>query len=206
MGSWHTAARIEAALDTLPDESLLVLDEAYADFAPEGAIPPLDPDDGRVIRLRTFSKAHGLAGLRVGYAIGHPGVIGAFHKVRNHFGVGRPAQEAARASLADAGHLAATREAVAGARAEIGRIARENGLAALPSAANFVAIDCGGDGARARAVLDGLVARGVFVRMPGVAPLDRCIRVSCGPPEALAAFAAALPAALEQARDALAAS
>ncbi len=206
MGSWHGAARIAALVEALPRGSLLVLDEAYADFAPAQAIPPLDPADGRVIRLRTFSKAHGLAGLRVGYAVGQAGVIGAFHKVRNHFGVGRPAQEAARASLADADHLAATRAAVAGARDEIARIARENGLAALPSAANFVAIDCGGDGARARAVLGGLVARGVFVRMPGVAPLDRCIRVSCGPPEALAAFAAALPEALAEAGAAFAAS
>jgi histidinol-phosphate aminotransferase len=63
-----------------------------------------------------------------------------------------------------------------------------------------VAVDCGGDGAFARRVLDGLLGRGVFVRMPGVAPLDRCIRVTVGPPEALAAFAAALPGALEEAR------
>ena len=71
-----------------------------------------------------------------------------------------------------------------------------NGLTALPSATNFVTIDCGRDGAFARAVLAGLVQRGVFVRMPFVAPQDRCIRVTVGRPADLDAFAAALPEAL----------
>jgi histidinol-phosphate aminotransferase len=88
---------------------------------------------------------------------------------------------------------------VAAAREEIGRVARASGLTPLPSATNFVAIDCGRDGAFARAVLEGLLRRGVFVRMPGVAPLDRCIRVTAAPPEAVAAFAEALPGALAEA-------
>ena len=71
---------------------------------------------------------------------------------------------------------------------------------ALPSAANFATVDCGGDGAFAKAVLDGLIARGIFVRMPFVAPQNRCIRVSCGTEADLAAFAAALPEALTDAR------
>ena len=75
-------------------------------------------------------------------------------------------------------------------------IAADNGLTALPSATNFVAIDCRRDGAFARALLDALAVRGIFARMPGVAPMDRCIRVSCGPAEELDAFAGALPAAL----------
>ena len=79
-------------------------------------------------------------------------------------------------------------------------IAEANGLRALPSATNFVTIDCGRDGAFARAVLNGLVARGIFVRMPFVAPQDRCIRVTAGRPADLAAFAAALPEALAAAR------
>jgi histidinol-phosphate aminotransferase len=199
MGSHHPGAAIAAMLDALPGGTLLALDEAYVELAPEGTAAPLDPFDPRVIRLRTFSKAHGLAGLRVGYGLAAPGLIAAFDKVRNHFGVGRLAQAGALAALADAGHLARVRAAVAGARAEIGRIARANGLAALPSATNFVTIDCGGDGARARAVRDALAARGVFVRMPFVAPHDRCIRVTCGPAEDLAYLAAALPAALAEA-------
>lgn len=66
----------------------------------------------------------------------------------------------------------------------------------LPSATNFVTIDCGRDGVYAKRTLDGLIARGIFVRMPGVAPLNRCIRVSAGTEKDLAAFAAALPEAL----------
>jgi len=200
MGSWHPAASIAGALDALPPDSLLVLDEAYADFAPAEAIPALDTGDTRLIRLRTFSKAHGLAGMRVGYAIGHPDLVGAFHKVRNHFGVSRLSQIAARASLADTAHLAETLARVAEARARIAAITEENGLSALPSATNFVAVDCGADGAFARAVLEELTERDVFVRIPGVAPLNRCIRISTGPEPDLAHLARVLPDALAAAR------
>ena len=86
------------------------------------------------------------------------------------------------------------------ARARLEAIARDNGLRALSSATNFVAIDCGGDGALARRVLDALADLGIFARMPGVAPMDRCIRVSCAPDPELDAFAQALPRALAQAR------
>jgi histidinol-phosphate aminotransferase len=70
----------------------------------------------------------------------------------------------------------------------------------LPSATNFVAVDCGGDGTFARRVLEELGARDVFVRMPGVAPLDRCIRVSAGLPADLDVLEEALPQALAAAR------
>ena len=76
----------------------------------------------------------------------------------------------------------------------------ENGLRPLPSATNFVTIDCGQDGHFARRVLAEVVARGVFIRMPFVAPHDRCIRVSLGDAAALEAFAAVLPQALAAAR------
>ena len=200
MGSWHSAEAIARMVDALPEGALLALDEAYADTAPEGAVPPLDPSDARVIRLRTFSKAHGLAGMRVGWAVGHPDLIAAFDRVRLHFGVSRVAQAAAAASLADEAHLTAVVARIAEAREAIAAMARESGLDPLPSAANFVAVDCGGDGARARRVMEGLLARGVFVRMPGVAPLDRCVRISCGPREDLERLAAALPGALADAR------
>jgi histidinol-phosphate aminotransferase len=120
--------------------------------------------------------------------------------VRNHFGLGRVAQAGALAAVRDRAWPGEVARRVALARGEVGRIARRAGLVPLPSATNFVAVDCGRDGAFARAVLEGLAARGVFVRMPGVAPLDRCIRVTVGPAEALAAFAEALPGALEAAR------
>lgn len=200
MGSWHQGTDLVAALEQLPEGSLLVLDEAYIDCAPDGTAPDLSADDPRLIRLRTFSKAYGLAGARVGYAIGHPDLITAFGKVRNHFGMNRAAQAGALAALCDSDWLCQVQGQIAVARDRIADIARENGLAPLPSAANFVAIDCGGDGVLAKAVLDGLVARGVFVRMPFAAPQNRCIRVSCGTPENLDAFAKALPLALADAK------
>ena len=200
MGSWHKGADLVAALDRLPVGTLLILDEAYIDCAPDGTAPDLAADDPRVIRMRTFSKAHGLAGARVGYAIGHPDLITAFGKVRNHFGMNRAAQAGALAALRDSDWLAHVQAQIATARTRISEIAQQNGLTALPSAANFVAIDCGRDGSFAKAVLDGLVARGIFVRMPFAAPQNRCIRVSCGTPENLDAFAAALPLALADAK------
>jgi histidinol-phosphate/aromatic aminotransferase/cobyric acid decarboxylase-like protein len=192
MGSWHDAATVQAMIDALPEGAVLALDEAYSDTAPEGAIPPLDLSHPRVIRFRTFSKAYGLAGLRVGYGLAAPELVAAFNRIRNHFGVGRLAQAGAMAALADQGHLMRVVNDIAAARDRIGEIARRNGLTPLPSATNFVTIDCGRDGDFARAVLSGLVARGIFVRMPFTPPQDRCIRVSCGPAPALDAFAAAL--------------
>ena len=198
MGSWHDAATVRQLMAELSDGALLCLDEAYIDFAPEGTAPPLEPDNPKVIRFRTFSKAHGLAGARVGYAIGEPALIRRFDAIRNHFAVNRMAQAGALASLADRAHITWVVAQVAAARQNIAAIAAAAGLTALPSAANFVAIDCGRDGAYAKSVLDGLLERGVFVRMPGVAPLNRCIRVSAGTAEDLAAFAAALDEAVRQ--------
>ncbi|QYX57396.1 pyridoxal phosphate-dependent aminotransferase [Roseovarius sp. SCSIO 43702] len=200
MGTWWRGAEVAGMLDELPRGCLLVLDEAYIEFAPEGTAVPVEAGDPRVIRLRTFSKAHGMAGARVGYAVGERALIAQFEKIRNHFGMNRAAQAGALAALEDGDWLGHVRARVAEARDEIARIAAENGLSAIPSATNFVAVDCGGDGALARRVLTGLVARGVFVRMPFVAPADRCIRVSCGTERDLAALAEALPGALREAR------
>lgn len=200
MGSARPGAEIAAALDELPPGTLLVLDEAYVELAPEGTAAPVLPDDPRVIRMRTFSKAYGMAGARIGHAIGAAPLITAFGKIRNHFGVSRIAQAGARAALGETAWLHDLRARVAASRDTIARIGARNGLVAVPSAANFVALDCGGDGALARRVLDGLVRRGVFVRMPFTAPQDRCIRVSCGRPEDLDIFAEALPPALAEAR------
>ncbi|MBE1297097.1 pyridoxal phosphate-dependent aminotransferase [Phycobacter azelaicus] len=198
MGSWHKGADIVAALDHLPEGCLLLLDEAYVECAPEGTAAPVNINDTRVIRMRTFSKAYGMAGARVGYAMAEAELISAFNKVRNHFGMNRAAQAGALAALLDQQWLAHIQAEIVTARARIAEIATENGLQPLPSATNFVAIDCGRDGVFAKAVLDGLVDQGVFVRMPFAPPQNRCIRVSCGRPEDLDAFAKALPIALER--------
>ena len=199
MGSHHPAATITPMIDALPEGCLLVLDEAYVELAPAGTAAVVAADDPRVIRLRTFSKAHGMAGLRLGYALAAPDLALAFDKVRNHFGVGRIAQAGGIAALGDGGHLDAVRQWAVAGRQRLGQIATDNGLRPLPSATNFVTMDCGKDGVFARAVMQALIARDIFVRMPGVAPLDRCIRVSLGDEAAHAAFAQALPLALADA-------
>lgn len=199
MGSAHSGATIRKMISYLPEGTLLILDEAYIDLAPDGTAPNIMPDDPRVIRMRTFSKGYGMAGARVGYAIGAEPMITAFNKVRNHFGMSRIGVAGALAALKDQDYLAQVKEQIFAARLEIERIASANGLKALPSATNFVAIDCGKDGDYARAVLVGLIERGIFVRMPFVAPQDRCIRISAGTPDDLAAFAKALPEALKAA-------
>ncbi len=201
MGSHHRGAVIEQMIEALPEGTLLVLDEAYIDFAPDDCAPVIDPDDPRVIRMRTFSKAYGLAGARVGYALAAPGLIAAFDKVRNHFGMNRLAQAGALAAFQDQDWLRTVLARAGAARVRLGEIALENGLRALPSATNFVTIDCGGDGDFARAVLARMLARGLFIRMPFVAPQDRCIRISLGDDAALDRVAEALPNALAEARE-----
>ncbi len=200
MGSWHEAAAVQEMIAALPEETVLILDEAYIEFAPDGLAPPIDVTNPQVIRFRTFSKAHGMAGARVAYGIAHSELALAFNKVRNHFGVNRIAQAGALAALADEAWIGQVRGWVEEARAEIGRIARAHDLEPLPSATNFVTIDCKRDGAFAKRVLTGLVQRGVFVRMPFVAPQDRCIRVSAGKADDLAVFGEALEQALHDAR------
>lgn len=190
-GSWHTAADLRGFLDALPSRSLLVLDEAYADFAPPETIPALDTSDARMIRLRTFSKAHGMAGARIGYAVGAAEIIREFEKIRLHFGVNLVAQAGALASLADTEYLARIVAEVARGREEYAALARELGMSPLPSVTNFVAFNVG-SAERARALLTALAERDVFVRMPGAPPLDRCVRVTVGTPAEREAFASVL--------------
>lgn len=201
MGTWHGASVIADMIDAVPEGCLLILDEAYVEFAPEGTAPPLTPDDPRVIRFRTFSKAYGMAGARVGYGIAHPELITSFNKIRNHFGVGRISQAGALAALRDQNYLLQTVAKVTAARQRIDQIAQANGLSTLPSATNFVAIDCGQDATYAKRVLDALISLNIFVRMPFVAPQNRCIRISAGRPQDLDLFEQALPEALIMAGD-----
>jgi len=201
MGSWHDAAAVEVFIDSIPDTCLVLLDEAYAEFAPRGVVPTDSFERPNLIRLRTFSKAYGLAGLRVGYAIAPPRIITGFDKIRNHFGVSRLAQAAALAALEDQTHMNQTVATIAKGRERLASIARANGLTPLPSATNFVTMDCGQDGAFAKGLLDEIVARQVFIRMPGPEGLNRCIRVSVGRDDELDLFEAVLPKALAQQGD-----
>ena len=183
MGTWHSAQEIVDFAKALPETTMLALDEAYGETAPSSALPDILPlaDMPNVLRFRTFSKAYGLAGLRVGYVFGAEQTVERFNRVRNHYGVNRLGLMAALAALEDQAWLGHAVAEIVASRNQIAGIAERYGFKPIPSATNFVTIDCGRDGAYAKSIMDGLISRGVFMRMPGVAPLNRCIRISTGP-------------------------
>ena len=178
MGTWHDANHVQMLIDRIPRGCVLVLDEAYIEFAPENSAPPLDVSNPNVLRYRTFSKAYGMAGARIGYCIGEAGLIAQMEKVRNHFGVNRIAQAGALAALDDQSYLVDTIAKIRKGREILDCIASKYGFEALPSATNFVAIDCKRDDNFARSIVEGLAKKGVFIRMPGFEPQSRFIRVS----------------------------
>jgi histidinol-phosphate aminotransferase len=183
-GSYYTGDEIAAFLAALPEQTTLLLDEAYSEFAPADALTTMSADDPRLIRFRTFSKAYGMAGMRIGYVIAAAATIRALDKVRLHFGVNIAG---AQAALADRAYLASVVAEVVRGRVEYVALARDCGLTALPSATNFVLFDVGGV-ERARATVAALAQAGAFIRMPGAPPLDRCIRITVGDADARAAF------------------
>lgn len=137
---------LERFLDAVPDDLLVVVDEAYAEFVrdPEAA----DGSAARrgrpnVVVLRSFSKAHGLAGLRVGYALAHPDVAAAVRKTGAPFGVSGIAQAAALASLAAEDELLARVEALVAERARVAAALADQGWPLPPSEANFVWLPLG---------------------------------------------------------------
>jgi len=199
MGTWWDADEITRFVEALPPETMLILDEAYGETAPEGTLPEVDVSRPNVLRMRTFSKVYGLAGLRCGYAIGEAQTIANFEKVRNHFGMTRMAQTAAEAAIDDEDHLTWVQAQVEIGRQQLYRIAEDHDLSAIRSATNFVTIDCGRDGTFAMNVLKELGERDVFVRKPMAPGLDRCIRVSVGKAQELDIFADALGDALSAA-------
>ena len=179
MGTYQRADELRDLIAELPPGCVLLLDEAYIDFAPADAHLPLDTERAQVVRLRTFSKAHGMAGARIGYALAHRDLV------------------AALASLGDDEFVREVVREVEEGRREYAALAAELGLKPVPSATNFVALDVG-SGERARSLMQVLLQRGVFVRMPGVAPLDRCIRLTVGPAAERQAFAKVLREVLSQ--------
>lgn len=185
-GSWLSREEMEELLGGLPGGTLLILDEAYLEFGPADRLP-LDVHDPRLIRFRTFSKAYGMAGMRIGYALGERSLLTPFDGIRLHFGVSRVAQAGALAAYADQDFLGGVIHAVDEGRVDYYRMAERLGIGALRSRANFVSFDLG-QKERAVRVMDGLISRGIFVRKPGNPPLDRCVRVTVGTPEQRAIF------------------
>ncbi len=195
-GTYVSEAELGAFLDRIPEQVLVVLDEAYGEFARDAA--PDYPDGVRWVRegrrvvvLRTFSKIYGLAGLRVGYFVAPSEVAEAVRRVREPFQVSGAAQVAALAALEDEAHVARTLVLVAEGRRYLEKLAAELGLRSYPSVANFVWLDVG---TPAREVADALLRYGVIVR-PGPEGTT-WIRVSVGTRQELERFGQALASAL----------
>lgn len=180
MGTWHSADSVNALIANLPEGCVLVLDEAYIECAQDGVSPRVDASNPQVLVFRTFSKLYGMAGARIGYVMGHKDIISTFDKVRNHYGVNIVGQAGALAALEDQTYLADVKRKVSKGRDRLYAFAETMGLSFIPSATNFVTIDCGRDSQFAKTILARMLERAVFMRMPGVEPQSRCVRVSVG--------------------------
>jgi histidinol-phosphate aminotransferase len=188
-------------LDALPGHVLAVVDEAYFEYLPDGGhdAAALVAEGRPMAAMRTFSKAYGLAGLRVGYLLGPPDLVRALGVVRNVFDVSVPAQAAAVASLAQSDALLPERISLnATERATMAAGLRELGLEPMPSEANFLLVDLG-SAERAQAVNVALLARGVIVRPARAFGAPTALRVTVGRPEENARFLAAAAEALAEA-------
>lgn len=164
-GTWFGAEALERFLARVPPSVLVVLDEAYVEFADAPGFP-----DGvevyrrhpNVVALRTFSKAYGLAGLRIGYGVAHRDVVGYLDRVRAPFNTSLVAQEAALAALADAAHLEQSRALARTGRTWLAERLAALGGRVLPSQANFVFVDF--PGRNGNQDFEALLRRGVVVR------------------------------------------
>lgn len=196
-GTIFTRAEFDAFMTKVPSRCLVIYDEAYFEFT---AAEPSFPDSmtyryDNVITLRTFSKAYGLAGLRIGYGFAHDELIGNLMKVKLPFEPSHLAQVAGLAALADEDFLRRTVSGTAAGLATLRSALTAAGFAVLPSHANFVAV-AAGDAARCERLCRRLLEQGVVVRPLAAFGFPDLFRVSVGTPEELAVFAEALPAAL----------
>jgi histidinol-phosphate aminotransferase len=183
-------AAVETLLREVPPEVIVVMDEAYFEYADAPDYPNSLALRGlreRLLVMRTFSKAYGLAGLRVGYAIGPARLIDYMNRLRAPFNVSLPAQAAAIAALDDDGHVAESRALNGTERARLVQELEALGLAVAPSQANFVLVDLKRP---ARPVYDALLRHGVIVRP--FANLPTSLRVTAGLPRENERFLGAL--------------
>jgi histidinol-phosphate aminotransferase len=182
-GTCVSPADLDDFVRALPPDIILVVDEAYREYVPRHLQPDLlrYVREGRyLLTLRTFSKAYGLAGLRIGYGIGSPEMVELLNRVRQPFNVNALAQKAALAALGDAAHLQETlRIADAGRRTLQSRF-DELGLVTIPSVTNFILVNVGMEG---KAVAEALLRKGVIVRSMEGYGLPAYIRVTVGTPQ-----------------------
>jgi histidinol-phosphate aminotransferase len=181
--------------DSLPGTTLLVVDGAYTEYLdPRETLTTRDVLGHRMLWLRTFSKAYGLAGMRIGYAVGQPDLLDWLAAGAEHYVVGRLAETAALAALDCADHTEEVVMRTAAGREHYTLAFTAMGLAVLPSATNFVTVRCGSPEAAAR-LADGLAHAGVLVRHLSASGLTDCLRITIGPAlqrEAVLAAVAAL--------------
>jgi histidinol-phosphate aminotransferase len=182
-GTWLQERALRDFIQNVPDTTLVVLDEAYFEYGQvRGAQNGLAwvADHPNLVVLRTFSKAHGLAGIRVGYAISHPEVADVLDRLRPAFNVNLLAQAGAIAALSDATHM---RRAVDITMRELTRVEQaltRQGLWCAPSAANFLLVEVG---ERAAEVFQQLLQAGMIVRPVAGYGLPHCLRISIGLPQ-----------------------
>ncbi len=180
-GAVFPGAAFQRFMEAVPPDTFVVLDEAYHEYDVSGF-------DGlgflqhypNLVLTRTFSKAYGLAGLRVGYGMARPEVWQPLYTVREPFSVNAVAQAAALAALGDTDHLAASVATNREGKTFLYRLCDDLGLRYVPSYGNFVLIDLGRE---AEPVFEALLRRGVIVRPCGGFGRPTCIRVTVGKPE-----------------------
>lgn len=193
-GTMFTADEFDRCLARLPEDCLVILDEAYCDYVEDpGYSRSLDyVREGRyILVLRTFSKIYGLAGVRIGYGLGHPEVIAALNKVRSPFNFSGLGLAAAEAALDDADHVNRSLEAVKAGRQVLREAFTGLGFTVAPSFTSFLYIETGHEPCEAA---EFLLQQGVIVRPLGFMGMPAGLRVTVGTPEenqkALDAFAA----------------
>jgi histidinol-phosphate aminotransferase len=193
-GTMNTRAELDAFLDRVPNSVLVVIDQAYREYVDDPDYPDAIEEyfkAGRPVAvLRTFSKIFGLAGLRVGYLVGRRPVVTAVNKVKRAFDVSTAAQGAALASLEDGGEIDRRRGVNADGRVALERALRDNGFDPPgPAVANFLYAETGAD---SRPLFEALLREGVIVRPLHGFGAPTAIRVTCGTPDEIDFFAAAL--------------
>jgi len=195
-GSFNTFAELKRLRAGLPQDCLLVIDAAYAEYVDaadyqDGA--SLVAEAGNTVMTRTFSKVHGLAALRIGWAFAPAPVVDAFNRVRGPFNVSTPAQAAACAAIRDTAHVEAGRAHNTRWRNWLAAEIKALGLQVNPSEANFLLVRFEDTGSRsAKAADEFLCRRGVIVRAVAAYGLPNCLRISVGSEEANRAAASTL--------------
>jgi histidinol-phosphate aminotransferase len=190
-GTWLGAQELERLVSAMPRHVLVVVDEAYFEYVEETDYPDTVAWIARypnLITTRTFSKVHGLAGLRVGYGVSHPAVADLLNRVRQPFNVNSAAAAAAEAALSDAAHLARSRDLNRTGLRQLIEGAERLGLSHIPSAGNFVCIEVGD----AATVYEGLLREGVIVRPVANYGMPNHLRVTVGLPDENERFLMAL--------------